>query len=82
MRDFNKHDLVEISDFSNSLRVIGRSHNAQAFKTESGKWCSLIDKEDEITRACAPDLLAKALVFRNSKNLLVLVSVASDVSNP
>lgn len=70
---FNTKDLVELSENGTKLRVLGRSDEAVSFKTENGKWCSLIDIEQEIMRTCSPDLVQQAIVVRNSQNIIVLV---------
>lgn len=77
VNDFNTKDLVVLSEKGTKLRVLGRSDEAVSFKMENGKWCSLIDIEQEIMRTCSPDLVQQALVLRNSQNVLVLVAQAS-----
>lgn len=75
--DKNTGDIVELTKHGRKLRVLGRSGDAASFKLDNGKWCSLIDIESEITRACRPDLLDEVMVWCNSQNVLVLLVSAS-----
>ena len=74
----NTQDLVELTDNGKQIQVLGRSGSASSFKAINGKWCSLIEIEDEIVRSCSPDLLLEAFVFVNTPGSLLLVARTPD----
>ncbi|CAB9502750.1 Domain-containing protein [Seminavis robusta] len=71
--DINTSDIVEVTSWGQHVRVIGRSKDAGTFKLENGKWCALIDIEDEITRSCCPELFDEVMVWVNHKGTLVML---------
>lgn len=75
--DKSTMDLVELTKNGTCIRVLGRSDGAVSFKLENGEWCSLLDIEEEVLQCCAPELVQQVMILRNSKNILVLVAVAT-----
>lgn len=75
--DFNTKDIVELTNRGRKVRVIGRSSNAASFKLLTGKWCALIDIEDELAQACCPDLFDEVMVWCNRKGVLVMLGSSS-----
>lgn len=74
---FNTKDIVELTHRGKKVRVIGRSSNATSFKLPNGKWCALVDIEDELARACCPDLFDEVMVWCNRHGVLVMLGSTS-----